>query len=126
MACRPLQERADTRLREQTALAERATKQEKVKETLLEQLRREAEQRRFQVLSSVYLLCWYKAQILTPEELLPCQEAAAGDQLTCFTGTTVQILTPPEELRGRRRPHCRLSRSCENSLLALLVHKYKY
>jgi hypothetical protein len=56
MACRPLQERADTRLREQIALAERATKQEKVKETLLEQLRREAEQRRFQVLSSVYLL----------------------------------------------------------------------
>ncbi len=70
MACRPPQERADTRLREQIALAERATKQEKVKETLLEQLRREAEQRRFQVISSVYLLYWYTVQILTPEELL--------------------------------------------------------
>ena len=70
MACRPPQERADNRLREQIALAERATKQEKVKETLLEQLRREAEQRRFQVISSVYLLYWYTVQILTPEELL--------------------------------------------------------
>ena len=41
-------ERAVARLREQMALLERATQQEQNKESLIEDLRREAEQRRFQ------------------------------------------------------------------------------
>jgi len=53
------QERADARLREQILLLEQATKQEKDKETLVDSLRREAEQRKFQVCftNSMHVLC---------------------------------------------------------------------
>jgi len=53
------QERADARLREQILLLEQATKQEKDKETLVDSLRREAEQRKFQVCFtiSMHVLC---------------------------------------------------------------------
>jgi hypothetical protein len=40
-----------------------------------------------------------KVQILTPEELPDCQEAAVKALFTRFTSTYVQILTP-EELPG--------------------------
>jgi hypothetical protein len=59
-----------------------------------------------------------KVQILTPEELSAAFLRRLY-QFTCFTGAKVQILTP-EELSAA------LLRRLYFSLLALLAQKYKY
>jgi hypothetical protein len=52
-----------------------------------------------QVLSSVYLLYWYKG---TNTDLKSCVPGT-GAQFTCFTSTTVQILTCEEVRAGKER-----------------------
>jgi hypothetical protein len=76
---------------------------------------------RYTVYYSVYYSVYLQQQRPKKKALVKKKKGAcfsgvrwAGTQFTCFTRTTVQILTP-EELRGQ-----------VISLLALLVQKYQY
>ncbi len=59
--------------------------------------------------ASYYYVCvCSESQHLSMVHCNDSMASVAGTQFTCFTSTTVQILTP-DELRGRPRPLVRLA-----------------